>query len=130
MRTKLSSCLVALFVMSAFASAAEPLYDGCRWYLPRLRQEWNARKCWCPDDYDRKKQPCVSPNQKGCVDDYCRKSLPCVPPNPKGCKDDYCPKNCPLYLGCLCQPWYSCGSPPCGNPCAVSASCGKSCAKP
>ena len=61
------------------------------------------------NDYCPKSLPCVPPNAKGCVDDYCRKTLPCVPPNARGCVDDYCPKKCPLFLGKLCEPWYTCG---------------------
>jgi hypothetical protein len=110
-------CLVALLVTCVpVARAEEPrqLFDGCRWAFPKLCEQWHQRCCWCPDDYCAKPLPCVPPNAKGCVDDYCRKPLPCVPPNAKGCVDDYCPRTCPLFLGRLCEPWYTCG-PPCGG---------------
>jgi hypothetical protein len=87
------------------------LFDGCHWNYPKLCEEWRSRHSWCPNDYGPKTLPCVPLNAKDCVDDYCRKGLPCVPPNPKGCVDDYCPKTCPLILGSLCEPWYTCGSP-------------------
>ena len=94
----------------AQAQAPRPLFDGCRWSIPGLCDQWRQRQCWCPDDYCPKPLPCVGPNAKGCVDDYCPKALPCVPPNPKGCVDDYCPKTCPIWLGKLCEPWYRCGA--------------------
>jgi hypothetical protein len=111
----MKSCLCVVVVLAACAPAARadgpwPLYDGCRWSVPKLTDEWRKRRCWCPDDYCPKRLPCVPPNPVGCVDDYCRKPLPCVSPNAKGCADDYCPKACPLFLGPLCEPWYKCGS--------------------
>ena len=90
-------CLVVLLVTCAPRAHADdprPLFDGCRWAFPKLRDEWRQRCCWCPDD-------------------YCPKTLPCVPPNPKGCVDDYCPRCCPLFLGSLCEPWYTCSPPRC-----------------
>jgi hypothetical protein len=105
-------CLVALLVVSASAARAEEpwvLFDGCHWAFPKPCGQGRPNCCWCPDDYCRKTLPCVPPNAKGCVDDYCRKSLPCVPPNARGCVDDYCPKTCPIFLGKLCEPWYTCG---------------------
>ena len=54
-------------------------------------------------------------NARGCVYDDSPKALPLVPPNAKGCADDYCPRACPLFLGGLCEPWYTCG-PPRGGP--------------
>jgi hypothetical protein len=103
--------LILLAVCAGRASADEPrlLFDGCRWSFPKLHQEWQQRKCWCPDDYCIKALPTVPPNAHGCVDDYCIKALPKVTPNARGCVDDYCPKTCPLYLGSLCEPWYTCG---------------------
>ena len=109
-------CLVVLLVTCAPRAHADdprPLFDGCRWAFPKLCDEWRQRRCWCPDDYCPKKLPCVPPNARGCVDDYCPKTLPCVPPNPKGCVDDYCPRCCPLFLGSLCEPWYTCSPPRC-----------------
>ena len=91
-------CVAVLLVTCAPRAHADdprPLFDGCRWAFPKLCDEWRQRCCWCPDD-------------------YCPKTLPCVPPNAKGCVDDYCPRNCPLFLGRLCEPWYSCGPPRCG----------------
>ena len=90
-------CLVVLLVTCAPRAHADdprPLFDGCRWAFPKLRDEWRQRCCWCPDD-------------------YCPKTLPCVPPNAKGCVDDYCPRCCPLFLGSLCEPWYTCSPPRC-----------------
>jgi len=115
-------CLAVLLVTCApRARADEPrlLFDGSHWTFPHLRAEWRGYSCWCPDDYHIKSLPKVPPNAKGCVDDYHIKPLPCVPPNAKGCVDDYCPKTCPLYLGPLREPWYTCGPPPgCGaGPC-------------
>jgi hypothetical protein len=114
-------CLAALLVAAcppARADEPRPLFDGCNWWFPKLCAEWRARHCWCPDDYCPKKLPCVPCTPRGCVDDYCPKKLPCVPCNPRGCVDDYCPKTCPIWLGPLCQPWYTCGPPePCGAPC-------------
>jgi hypothetical protein len=107
-------CLIVLLATCAApACAGEPrlMFDGHHWYFPQLCAEWRWRRCWCPDDYCPKTLPCVPPNAKGCVDDYCQKALPCVPPNAKGCVDDYCPKKCPLFLGGLCEPWYTCGPP-------------------
>ena len=107
-------CLIALLATCAapaHAGEPRPLFDGRHWYFPQLCAEWRWRRCWCPDDYCRKTLPCVPPNAKGCVDDYCPKTLPCVPPNAKGCVDDYCPTKCPLFLGGLCEPWYTCGPP-------------------
>jgi hypothetical protein len=103
--------VLAWAVWQQAARAQEPgmLFDGCRWAFPSLCKQWQERKCWCPDDYCTKTLPCVPPNRKGCVDDYCPKPLPCVTPNAKGCVDDYCPKTCPLFLGKLCEPWYTCG---------------------
>ena len=112
---KASPCLGALLAVAllqaSFARADGPwvLFDGCRWAFPRLRDEWRHRRCWCPDDYHCKTLPAVPPNPRGCGNDYCPKALPCVPPNARGCVDDYCPKTCPLFLGKLCEPWYSCG---------------------
>ena len=106
--------LVALLVVAApFAQADEPwlMFDGSHWTIPKLREQWRQRSCWCPNDYCPKTLPVVPANPKGCVDDYCRKSLPFVPPNAKGCVDDYHPKTCPLLLGNLCEPGYSCSSP-------------------
>jgi hypothetical protein len=91
---------------------AEPpwlLFDGCKWSFPRLAEQWQLRKHWCPDDYCPKALPCVPRNLCGCIDDYCPKTLPCVPSNLPGCTDDYWRKKCPLYLGALCEPWYHCG---------------------
>ena len=91
-------CVAVLLVTCAPRAHADdprPLFDGCRWAFPKLRDEWRQRCCWCPDD-------------------YCPKTLPCVPPNAKGCVDDYCPRCCPLFLGRLCEPWYTCGAPRCG----------------
>jgi hypothetical protein len=113
-------CVAVLLVTcAARADEPRPLFDGCRWALPKLCDEWRQRACWCPDDYCRKTLPCVPPNVRGCGDDYCRKTLPVVPCNARGCTDDYCPKTCPLFLGSLCQPWYTCGPPQgCGaGPC-------------
>ena len=92
-------CLIVLLATCAApAHAGEPrlMFDGRHWYFPQLCAEWRWRRCWCPDD-------------------YCPKTLPCVPPNAKGCVDDYCPTKCPLFLGGLCEPWYTCG-PPRGGP--------------
>ena len=95
-------CLVVwLAIGGPFARAEEPwrLFDGCRWAFPQLCDEWRQRRCWCPDD-------------------YCRKCLPAAPPCVKGCVDDYCRKTCPLFLGSLCAPWYTCGSAETsGGPC-------------
>jgi hypothetical protein len=105
-------CLVAFLVAGpswARADGPWPLFDGCHWSMPSLSESWRQRRCWCPDDYCRKTLSCVPPNAKGCVDDYCRKALPCVPPNARGCVDDYCTKTCLLFLGKLCEPWYTCG---------------------
>jgi hypothetical protein len=113
-------CVAVLLVAcAAHAGEPRPLFDGCRWAFPQLCDEWRQRAGWCPDDYCRKPLPCVPPNSRGCVDDYCRKTLPVVPCNARGCTDDYCPKTCPLFLGSLCEPWYSCGPPQdCGaGPC-------------
>jgi hypothetical protein len=104
-------CLVvALALGASLAQADEPrlLFAGHRRALPRLGEGWQKR-CWCPDDYDRKILPTIPCNAKGCGDDYCRKTFPRVPCNPKGCGDDYCPKSLPLSLGNLCEPWYRCG---------------------
>jgi hypothetical protein len=109
-------CLAVLLVMSASSAYAEeprPLFDGCGWSFPKLHVEWHQRKCWCPDDYCPKPLPSVPCNAKGCVDDYCPKPLPSVPCNAKGCVDDYCPRTCPLSLGRLCEPWYTCGPSRC-----------------
>ena len=111
-------CLVVLVATGApCAQADEPrlMFDGHRWAFPQLRAEWRWRNCWCPDDYCPKSLPEVPPNARGCADDYCRKAMPGVVPNAKGCADDYCPKTCPLYLGSLREPWYTCGAPPCGS---------------
>lgn len=107
-------CLCMVFLLGVCASSIRAdgpwlLFDGCRWHDPRLCAEWQKRSCcFCPDDYCPKLLPCVPPNPKGCVDDYCQKPQPCVPRNPTGCVDDYCPKTCPLFLGNLCEPWYTC----------------------
>src|SRR5262245_46382629 len=111
-------CLLALLTVGgALARADEPwlLFDGCHWAFPKLCYQWRLRCGWCPDDYCGKPLPHVPPNPNGCVDDYCRKSLPHVPPNPKGCVDDYCGKSCPLFLGSLMEPWYTCGTPHVGG---------------
>jgi hypothetical protein len=102
--------LLGLLVVGPSTQADEPwlLFDGCHWAFPHLREQWQQRGCWCPDDYCSKALPHVPPNPKGCVDDYCKKKLPCVRPNAWGCVDDYCPKSCPLFLGNLCEPWYRC----------------------
>jgi hypothetical protein len=97
-------CLTA-----ARAEPPKPVYDGCKWFKPKLCEEWRSRACWCPDDYCAKCLPKVPPNPKGCCDDYCPKTPPCVPPNPKGCCDDYTPRCCPLWIGPLVLPWYTCG---------------------
>src|SRR5262249_24043866 len=109
----LTTLILAWTIYQPSAQAQHPwlLFDGCRWAFLSLCQEWRERKCWCPDDYCPKSLPCVPPNSKGYYYDYCAKPLPCVPPNPKGCYDDYCPKTCPIFLGRLCEPWYSCGPP-------------------
>jgi hypothetical protein len=105
-------CLLVLLMTSVSSSAyaGEPwlLFDGQHWFMPKLRNLAHKR-CWCPDDYDRKTLPTVPCNAKGCGDDYCRKAFPEVPHNAKGCGDDYCRKNYPLLLGNLCEPWYRCG---------------------
>lgn len=110
-----AALLFAAFIPLASAADPWPLFDGQRWTFPKLKTEWSQRSCWCPDDYDRKTLPCVSPNAKGCVDDYNFKPMPCVSPNAKGCVDDYCPKTCPLFLHKPTEPWYSCGTPPAGS---------------
>jgi hypothetical protein len=107
-------CLVValgMCVVHARADGPWLLFDGGHWAFPKLRDEWRQRDCWCPNDYDRKTLPQVPCNAKGCGDDYCGKSLPVVPANTRGCVDDYCPTRCPLFLGRLCEPWYTCGSP-------------------
>jgi hypothetical protein len=111
---RLCLCLVALLaVCVSSARSDEPwlLFDGSHWEFPKWHSEWRPACCWCPNDYCRKALPCVQPNPHGCVDDYCRKALPCVPPNAHGCVDDYCRKTCPIFLGRICEPWYSCGQP-------------------
>jgi hypothetical protein len=108
-KTTLLVIALVVWLPSAGAQAPQLLFDGCRWSFPSLRDLWQQRKCWCPDDYCPKTSPCVPPNACGCVDDYCPKKLPCVSPNPKGCLDDYCPKICPILLGGNCEPWYTCG---------------------
>jgi hypothetical protein len=108
----LCAVVLALSAPLAHAQAPQPLFDGSRWWFPSLRQQWQQRQCWCPDDYCRKQLPNVSCVPRGCVDDYCPKSLPTVPCPPKGCVDDYCPKHCPLILGKTCEPWYTCGPAP------------------
>lgn len=105
-------CLIALLLVCATVAQADeptPLFDGCRWIFPRLRDEWRQRCCWCPDDYCPKSLPCVPCNLKGCVDDYCPKSLPCAACNAKGCVDDYWPKTCPIFLWKPCSSCLSCG---------------------
>ncbi|MCS6852322.1 MAG: hypothetical protein NZ700_14250 [Gemmataceae bacterium] len=103
---------VGLAVVTARAQTPPPLFDGGRWSLPPLRSAWQARRCWCPDDYDAKCPPRIVPMPRGCGDDYDAKCLPPVPANPRGREDDYCPKTCPLRLGRLCEAWYRCPLPP------------------
>jgi hypothetical protein len=112
---KTGLAVLAILICIPLARAQDPhvLFDGCQWTFPSLRALWQQRKCWCPDDYCTKAAPCVRPGPAGCVDDYCPKKLPCVPANPKGCVDDYCAKTCPIVLGTNCEPWYTCGPPPC-----------------
>lgn len=118
---KRRTCLAVLiaacsFGPSARAEAPYTLFDGCRWHFTMLRDEWRARRCWCPDDYCPKILPKVSCNPKGCVDDYCPKKEPCAPPCAKGCVDDYCPKTCPIVLWNKCAG--TCGPPEdCCGPC-------------
>jgi hypothetical protein len=130
MKSALKPALLALSILawssSARAQAPQVLFDSCHWSWPKLRDQWQQRQCWCPDDYCGKALPCVPPNARGCMDDYCGKALPCVPPNAKGCVDDYCPKKCPLFLGKLCEPWYTCGR---GRECAA-ATCQTHTSKP
>jgi hypothetical protein len=108
----LSIPVAFLLTCSLLAKAEDPpLFDGARSSSPKLRVEWENRKCWGPDDYDVKSPPCIAPNAKGKVDDYCRKAMPAVSPNVCGKVDDYCPKTCPLLFGKLAEPWYSLGPP-------------------
>jgi hypothetical protein len=105
-------CLVVALgtcVTGARADGPWLLFNNGNWAFPKLRDEWRQRGCWCPDDYRCKPLPNVPTNPRGCADDYCRKTPPVVPPNARGCVDDYCPTRCPLFLGKLCEPWYTCG---------------------
>jgi hypothetical protein len=120
-KTTLLIVAILVWLPSAPAQAPQLLFDGCQWYFPRLRDLWQQRKHWCPDDYCPKALPCVPPNACGCVDDYCPKKLPCVSPNPEGCLDDYCPKTCPILLGDNCELWYTWG--PLQN--CMRSGCGK-----
>lgn len=109
--------LVGLGAMAAAlqtrADEPRPLFDGCRWSFPNLKQEWRKRMGWCKDDYCTKPMPCVACNAQGCCDDYRAKPSPCVTCNPKGCCDDYRPKCCPLLLGGFWGPGHRCcPSPP------------------
>jgi hypothetical protein len=106
---KTTLLIVAMLVWLHSARAQQLLFDGCQWSFPRLRDLWQHRKHWCPDDYRPKTLPCVPPNACGCVDDYCPKKPPRVSPNPKGCLDNYCPKTCPIFLRSDCEPWCTCG---------------------
>ncbi len=102
----------------ARADEPKPLFDGAHWKLPNLGLECESRKCWGPNDYDRKSLPQVTPNCKGAVDDYCRKTVPNVTPNACGSVNDYCPKTCPISPGKLVEPWYSLGTSALGaGPC-------------
>jgi hypothetical protein len=108
---RLCLCLAVLLgtcVVRAHADEPQHMFDAYHGGFPPLRAEWRSRHCWCPDDYCPKTLPVVPANAKGCADDYCPKKLPCVPCNPRGCVDDYCRKTCPLFLGRLCEPWYTC----------------------
>ncbi len=79
----------------------------------RQPKSWQCpQAAWCPDDYQSKAMPCVSPTARGCKDDYVSKTMPCVPANAKGCQDDYCPKPFPVLTGKLTEPWYTCGAAP------------------
>ena len=78
--------LVGVFLGSGVIHAGEP---PCTWFGWDLRHAWQARKCWCPDDY------------------HC-KPLPCFPPCVTGCVNDYCPKKCPLIVPSCFPPWYVC----------------------
>jgi hypothetical protein len=103
--------LAALLGICSAGSAAHggwPLFDGCHWQSPNLREEWCHRCGWCPDDYCPRALPIVPCNRCSNVDDFCPKALPGVKPNACGCVDDYCPKKCPIWLGCLWAPWYKC----------------------
>jgi hypothetical protein len=120
-KTTLPALAILVWLPAVRAQSPQLLFDGCHWSYPRLCALWQARKCWCADDYCPKTLPCVPPNARGCIDDYCRKTLPCVAPNPKGCIDDYCRKTCPILLGTNCEPWYTCGPAQTG----AKSGCGK-----
>ena len=109
-------CLISVALLCACGALAKgddpsPLFDGAHWKFPKLGLEWESRKCWGPDDYDRKALPQVAPNCRGNVDDYCRKAMPNVTPNACGSVDDYCRKTCPICPGPLTAPSYSLGAP-------------------
>src|SRR5579883_1404016 len=75
-----------------------------------LRHAWQARKCWC-------------------LDDYCPRPLPCPPPCVTGCCDDYCPRKCPLIVPTCFPPWYVC-VPAVGGGCPHGNSACGACERP
>ena len=118
--------LPVLLLAVSVGRAGEP---PCVCPLWNLRNAWQARKCWCPDDYHPKPLPCKPPWVTGCVDDYCCKTLPHAPPCVTGCVNDYCPRNCPLILHTCFPPWYVC-VPAAGGGCPHGPSASGACQRP
>jgi hypothetical protein len=100
--------LVGVFLGSGVIHADELPWEwffGCD-----LRNAWQARKCWCPDDYHRK-------------------PLPCDPLCGTGYGNNHGPRICPLIGPPCIPPWYVC-VPAAGGGCSHGNCASGACQSP